>query len=56
MKGHLTVYNNCDNVWSFILKDVQLSTESIDMLQLPLLKIITVDQATENVISKKTKK
>eukprot|EP01083_Nonionella_stella_P094770 266004_1 len=42
-EGELKIYRNCDNVWTFIVKDAQFVTESGERLQSDLVKIVACD-------------
>ena len=43
IKGSLHNYQNCDNVWKFVLQDVKLSCDSNNTRSLDATEIITVD-------------
>ncbi|KAJ7895177.1 transcription initiation factor IIA gamma subunit [Mycena olivaceomarginata] len=40
MKGHLDTYRNCDDVWTFIIKNATFKMEGNEMVTTPRIKII----------------
>ncbi|KAK9464615.1 transcription initiation factor IIA, gamma subunit, helical domain-containing protein [Lipomyces arxii] len=39
-KGHLDVYRFCDDVWTFIIKDVQFKMEGNELVSAEKIKIV----------------
>lgn len=43
-KGHLKVYRFCDNVWSFVIEDVEMKdNHSHEMIRTQKLKIVACE-------------
>ncbi|KAJ7336797.1 transcription initiation factor IIA gamma subunit [Mycena albidolilacea] len=40
MKGYLDTYRNCDDVWTFIIKNATFKMEGNEMVTTPRIKII----------------
>ncbi|KAJ7135796.1 transcription initiation factor IIA gamma subunit, partial [Mycena epipterygia] len=40
LKGHLDTYRNCDDVWTFIIKQASFKMEGNEMVTVPRIKII----------------
>ncbi|KAI0694204.1 transcription initiation factor IIA gamma subunit [Cytidiella melzeri] len=40
LKGHLSTYRLCDDVWTFIIKNAQFKMESNEMVSTPKIKIV----------------
>lgn len=40
MQGHLDTYRFCDDVWTFIIKDVKFKMENSNQLDVEKIKIV----------------
>lgn len=48
MKGHLDTYRFCDEVWTFIIKDVKIKLDNQQTLEADRVKIVAC-QSKEKV-------
>ncbi|XP_070536087.1 transcription initiation factor IIA subunit 2 [Ptychodera flava] len=50
LKGHLNTYRFCDNVWTFVLNDVEFR-EVTEMVKVDKVKIVAVDGKSSSALS-----
>ena len=53
IEGHLKFYNSCNNVWTAVIQNANIKTDSNEEYKLEALKIVTCDaKVLENIGSR----